>query len=148
MSNASLTALLIVYVGLCFAAMYFCMLADPYDSKAAMLLQVTLPRKLWIRLTKIFGQEKMSFVQHIVDRALVLVYFVVVGGSWSIVFWYLYPWLYRSEVNNIHGYIGVSVFLACFVSWGIANASHPGRITAKSFRRYDHYPYDNLLFCP
>jgi palmitoyltransferase ZDHHC4 len=148
-SSTSLTVLLTVYVALCLGVMYFCLLADPYENKMAMLLQVTLPQKLWNRMTILFGKDKMSFLQHLMDRSLVLVYFIVVGGSWSIVFWYLYPWLYyQSHVHNIHGYIGVLVFLACFVSWGIANASHPGRITAQSFRRYDHYPYDNLLFVP
>jgi palmitoyltransferase ZDHHC4 len=149
-SPTSLSIILISYAALCLAIMYFCLLADPYQSKLAMFFQVTLPNILWNRASRIFGKDKMNYLQHLLDRALVLIYFMVVGGSWSVVFWYLYPWLFKesTHVNNIHGYIGVVVFLACFVSWGVANSSHPGRITAQSFRRYDHYPYDNLMFVP
>lgn len=148
-STTSFTALLIAYVLLCFGGVYFCMLADPNTSNMAELMQITIPTKIWNRLFSMFGKEKMSVLQHVMDRALVLVYFAVVGGSWSIVWWYLYPWLYASPgVNNIHGIIGGAVFLACFVSWGLANSSFPGRITAKTFARYDHYAYDNLLFLP
>ncbi|KAG7339919.1 DHHC palmitoyltransferase [Nitzschia inconspicua] len=151
MSSTSLTCLLVVYVGLCCAIMYFCLLADPYENRLAMLLQVTLPQKVWNRMLSIFGKDRMNIVQHMLDRSLVLVYFIVVGGSWSVVFWYLYPWLLfesSTNVSNVHAYLGVIVFLACFVTWGIANASHPGKITASNFVRYDHYPYDSLLFLP
>jgi palmitoyltransferase len=125
------------------------MLADPADSPLARFFQVTIPNSTWNRMSLVFGDKRMGVVRELMDRALVLVYFVVVGGSWSVVFWYLYPWLFQSPgVSNIHGVVGVGVFLACFVSWGIANSSHPGKITAQSFKRYDHYPYDNLLFLP
>jgi palmitoyltransferase len=148
-NNTLLTVLLIAYVMVCFAMMYFFLLADPSESSIAYQLQISLPGKVWNRMTQMFGKDRMSSVQSVMDRALVLVYFVVVGGSWSVVFWYLYPWLYQSTgVSNVHGVVGVLVFLACFVSWGVANSSHPGKITAASFRRYDHYPYDNLLFVP
>jgi palmitoyltransferase len=148
-STTSLSIMLIGYVILCFVMMYLCMIADPSESTIAYQFQIALPNKVWNKLSQTFGKEKMNVLQHVMDRALVLVYFVVVGGSWSVVFWYLYPWLYQSPgVSNVHGVIGVLVFLACFVSWGIANSSHPGKITAASFKRYDHYPYDNLLFLP
>ena len=148
-SQSTMAVVLIAYAGFCFFCMYFCMLADPADSNMAMLIQVTLPNKVWNRMINVFGTEKMSFMQHFLDRMLMLVYFVVVGGSWSIVFWYLYPWLYESPgVSNVHGLVGVVTFFMCFVSWAVANSSHPGKITPQTFKRYDHYPYDNLLFPP
>ena len=90
----------------------------------------------------------MAVLKHISNRILVLAYFTIVGGCWSIVFTNLYPWLlYESPgLSKIHAYIGIFVFLACFGAWAVANASRPGIITSKSFRRYDHYPYDNLMF--
>lgn len=148
-SNTSLAIILVVYAAFCCLAMYFCLLADPQENGLARFLQITLPNVLWRRMASIFGKDKMNVVQHVLDRMLVLTYFVVVGGSWSIVFWYLYPWLYASPgVSNAHGILGVGVFVACLVSWGIANSSHPGNITAQTFKQYDHYPYDYLLFPP
>eukprot|EP00535_Pseudo-nitzschia_heimii_P011181 CAMPEP_0197197444 /NCGR_PEP_ID=MMETSP1423-20130617/32870_1 /TAXON_ID=476441 /ORGANISM="Pseudo-nitzschia heimii, Strain UNC1101" /LENGTH=376 /DNA_ID=CAMNT_0042651265 /DNA_START=299 /DNA_END=1429 /DNA_ORIENTATION=- len=90
----------------------------------------------------------MRVFKHISDRIMVLAYFTLVGGCWFIVFSNLYPWLlYDSPgLSNIHAVVGIFVFLACFGAWAVANSSHPGVITARNFRRYDHYPYDHLLF--
>lgn len=150
MSTMSLTLLMVTYLMLCVGTMYFCLFADPNQSKIAMLLQVTLPQRAYIYGSQLFGQSWMETIQQLSDKALVLVYFIVVGGSWSVVFWYIYPWLYSSEcqVSKIHGIIGIAVFVSCFVSWGIANTSRPGIVTARNFPRYDHYPYDHLLFLP
>lgn len=148
-SQSTLAVVLILYTALCFFCMYFCLLADPGTSPIAKLVQITIPNAIWSRLLRTVGKDKMNIMQHILDRMLMMTYFVVVGGSWSVVFWYLYPWLYESPgVSNVHGVIGVVVFISCFISWAVANSSHPGKITAQSFQRYDHYPYDNLLFPP
>jgi palmitoyltransferase len=137
-----------VYTFSCIFFIYFCILADARDSEIAYFVQFTLPNASWNRLSRICGDNVMRVLKHVSHRTFVILYFTVVGGSWSVVFLRLYPWLlYDSPgVSNMHAYYGVFVFLACFGAWAVANASHPGMITGRSFRRYDHYPYDDLLF--
>lgn len=133
----------------CGMAMYFCVIADPESSPIAYTLQVKLPNRLWGLMGSVMNQKQMDTLQSFMDLGLVIVYFFVVLGCWTIVFWYLYPWIERSEtVGNYHKYVGYLVFLACFGSWRLANQSSPGIITAKSYQRFDHYPYDNLMFLP
>mmetsp|Transcript_11997 Transcript_11997/g.34369 ORF Transcript_11997/g.34369 Transcript_11997/m.34369 type:complete len:435 (-) Transcript_11997:317-1621(-) len=128
--------------------LYYFVLSVPSDSETAYFVQVTLPKACSNRTRRIFGDRFMQVFDHVSGRALVLVYFTIVGGCWSIVFTNLYPWLLFESpgVSNVHAVIGVLVFFACFTAWAVANASHPGMITARSFRRYDHFPYDELLF--
>ncbi len=129
--------------------MYFCVIADPNLSPMAYTIQVALPDKIWKSMGKVMGEKQLDVLQSILDLALVFVYFFVVLGCWTVVFWYVYPWIDESQyVRNYHKYVGYAVFLACFGSWRLANKSPPGIITAKSFSRYDHYPYDNLMFLP
>jgi hypothetical protein len=127
---------------------YYCLISDPHDSEIAHFVQITLPNASWNRLSRIFGDKNTKVFKHTSNRFLVLTYFAMVGGCWSVVFLKLYPWLlYGSPgLSNLHAYIGVFVFLACFIAWAVANASRPGIITGRSFRRYDHYPYDHLMF--
>jgi len=127
---------------------YYVLLSDPQDSEIAHFVQVTLPNAFWNRFRRICGDKSTKVLKDTSNRLLVLVYFAMVGGCWSVVFSKVYPWLlYESPgLSNIHAYIGVFVFLACFFAWAVANASRPGDITGRSFRRYDHYPYDHLLF--
>lgn len=129
--------------------MYFCVIADPNLSQMAYLFQVALPNKLWDSLGKVVGRKQMNVLQSVLDLALVFVYFFVVLGCWTVVFWYIYPWIDKSTfVGKYHKYVGYLVFLACFGSWRLANVTQPGTVTSKSFKRYDHYPYDNLMFLP
>ena len=149
MSSPDVIVILVAYVSFCLFVMYFCGIADPYSSKIAHLLQVDLPRKLWASTSKVMGEKRMGVLQSILDLALAFVYFFVVLGCWTVVFWYIYPWISESShVGNYHKIIGYTVFLACFGSWRLTNISSPGIITASSFRRFDHYPYDNLMFLP
>ena len=136
------------YLFVCCFIVYYCILSYPNDSEIAQFVQVTMPNATWSRLRRIFGDKVMKILRHVSDRALVLAYFTIVGGCWSIVFGKLYPWLLFESptISNLHGVMGVFVFLACFAAWAVANNSHPGKITAQSFRRYDHYPYDHLMF--
>ena len=144
-----LIAIIILYVALCGFFLYFCMFADPETSDMAYLLQVAFPSKSYKILKKGLGEEKMSFVQELMNRFLVFVYLFIVLGCWTVVFWYIYPWISTSSnVSNVHKYIGYIVFVSCFGSWRKTNKSSPGFITARSFKRYDHYPYDPFLFVP
>ena len=132
----------------CIFFVYYCLVANAHDSDTAYFCQVTLPNASWNRMSRICGDKFMLVLSHLSSRILVLAYFTIVGGCWSVVFFQMYPWLlYQSPgLSNIHAYIGIFVFVACFGAWAVANNSRPGIITSRSFRRYDHYPYDHLLF--
>lgn len=149
MNSIALMFLLLLYVFFCGFMLYFCVMSDPENSDMAYLIQVALPNKVWSQMTKVMGEKNMDVFQEILDRAMVFVYLFVVLGCWTIVFWYVYPWISQSShASNFHKYIGYFVFVACFGSWRIAMKSSPGIITAKTFKKFDHYPYDNLLFLP
>lgn len=141
-------AFLGLYTFTCIFFVYYCLVSNPHDSEVAYFVQVTLPSSFWNRFNRICGEKATRSVKHLSDRMLVFAYFAIVGGCWSVVFVEIYPWLlYESPgVSDIHAYVGILVFLACFGAWAVANASRPGFITGRSFRRYDHYPYDNLMF--
>lgn len=134
----------------CVFLVYYCVLSVPEDSEMAYFLQVTFSNAVRNRVRPLVGDKGMEFLQRLSERLLVLAYFVIVGGSWSVVFGYIYPWLLfeSPSISNGHAVVGVVVFFACFFAWGVANNSRPGIITPRSFRRYDHYPYDNLMFQP
>jgi hypothetical protein len=147
--NLTAGLLLFAYVGLCGFILWFCIIADPSTSDTAYYLTVSLPDKIWRQLSYVLGKKKLNVLSAILDRALLLVYLVVVLGEWTIVFWYFYPWITISPyTSSIHKYIGYIIFAACMTSWRKACTTSPGIITAKSYPRFDHYPYDNLLFLP
>eukprot|EP00934_Nitzschia_sp_Nitz4_P000207 Nitzschia sp. Nitz4//scaffold119_size111653//90359//91718//NITZ4_004206-RA/size111653-augustus-gene-0.216-mRNA-1//1//CDS//3329533884//207//frame0 len=149
LSTPALIAVLASYTAFCGLVLYFCVIANPEESKLAYFLQVALPNKLWTTTSQLVGEQQMNVVQTFMDLSLVIFYYFVVMGCWTIVFWYVYPWISATpSVGNYHKYIGILVFFACFGSWRVANKSSPGCITTRSFQRYDHYPYDNLLFVP
>ena len=95
-STPALVAFLVAYVIFCGMVMYFCVIADPSTSPMAHTIQVVLPNKLWDNMGKVVGKEQMNVVQSLLDLALVIVYFFVVLGCWTVVFWYIYPWVDRS----------------------------------------------------
>jgi len=149
LSTPTVVALLVVYMVVCGMAIYYCGIADPGTSNLAHLFQVRLTDKIWSILGNIMSDKQMDSLQTLMDLGFVAVYFFVVLGCWTVVFFYIYPWIDRSDaVGNYHKYIGYFVFLACFGSWRYVNTSSPGMITAQSFKRYDHFPYDNLMFLP
>jgi palmitoyltransferase ZDHHC4 len=138
------------YAAIMATAFYVCVVADPKDSKLARFWTVTLPRRVASAGKRVIGRRGMSVAEFISDRLLVLIYCAVVSGAWSVIFFYVYPWIDRRPqyVASYHKLVGYGVFAACGVSWRIASTSTPGIITTRTIRRYDHYPYDNLLFVP
>jgi hypothetical protein len=149
MSTPALAAILVSYVIFCGLVMYFCVIADPNLSPMAYMIQVKLPDKLWASMGKVMGKKQLNVLQSFLDLGLVFVYLFVVLGCYTVVFWYIYPWIDNSNyVGKYHKYVGYVVFVACVGSWRMANTSSPGIITFKTFPRYDHYPYDNLMFLP
>jgi hypothetical protein len=149
MTTTGLIVGLSAYVVACLLAMYFCVIADPEDSDIAYLMQVSLPNKIWQLMSKVMGKRQMDAAAAVLERALVLVYLAVVLGCWTIVFWYIYPWISTStHVSDMHKYVGYAIFVGCVGSWRLCSASSPGIITVKTFKHFDHYPYDSLLFLP
>jgi len=147
--STMLAGLLITYVIGCAFFIYVCVVADPNSSKMAQYMTQDLPQLLSRKFEQVFGKSTLEKLNQILDRALQLLYLAVVLGCWVVVFWYVYPWITESkQVSNAHKYIGYTVFLACFSSWRKACNTRPGIITAKSYERYNHYPFDNLLFVP
>ena len=148
MASLMITVML-AYLGLVAFFMYFCMIADPETSAVARFLSETIPDKCWSLCKRILGSKNIKVVEWCADRAMILIYCVVVFGSWSIIFNYVYPWISnQSYVSQYHKYIGYLVFGSCVVSWRYASTSSPGIITKQTLSWYDHYPYDHLMFVP
>jgi palmitoyltransferase ZDHHC4 len=146
-STVTLAVSLTCYVAFLVAVLWFCVFADPNDSPTAQFLTATLPRKLWTGLERVLGPKSLTVVAFFVDRILLVVYCTIVFGSWSIIFAYIYPWIDRQEyLGRFHKFLGALVFGACVASWWHAHKSSPGIITAKSIARYDHFPYDHLMY--
>jgi len=135
------------YVGFLGFFVYVCMYADPETSPLAEFMTETLPRRAWETCQRVFGKKNAKGVEWVVDRAMILFYVVVVFGSWSIIFAYVYPWIGRqSYVSQAHRVVGCFVFASCVLSWRFASTSSPGIITKQSLSMYDHFPYDGLMY--
>eukprot|EP00523_Entomoneis_sp_CCMP467_P003043 CAMPEP_0168754908 /NCGR_PEP_ID=MMETSP0724-20121128/19761_1 /TAXON_ID=265536 /ORGANISM="Amphiprora sp., Strain CCMP467" /LENGTH=374 /DNA_ID=CAMNT_0008803437 /DNA_START=68 /DNA_END=1189 /DNA_ORIENTATION=+ len=135
------------YVGVLLFCLYFCTIADPAESPIAEYLTETLPQEAWSACTRILGKKNAKVLEWISDRSLTLVYIVVVGGSWSVIFNYVYPWITsQGYVSQHHKTVGYFVFVACALSWRHASTANPGIITKKTLSLYDHFPYDDLMF--
>lgn len=140
---------LTIYTVALVAVLYFCVFADPDESATARFLTETLPGKTWQLLERTLGPKALNVVEFFVDRTLLVLYCVIVFGSWSIIFAHVYPWIDAQEyVSSRHKYAGVAIFAACVSSWRLACRSSPGVITARNIQRYDHFPYDHLMYVP
>lgn len=138
-----------LYLGVFAFFSYFCMIADPDESQLAHYLSVQVPARLDALATRLLGGKTMKKVHGIMDYFLVIVYLVVVLGSWSVIFFFVYPWIDFSEfVSNHHKTAGYFVFVACIWSWRKASTTSPGIITSHTIERYNNYPYDRILFLP
>lgn len=126
---------------------YSCILADPDTSSSARFMTQQLPDYASTKLTNALGPRAMSALHTVADYALVVIYLIVVLGCWSIVLTHGYELIDNSQyVPSYHKYVGYLVFAACMMSWRKAMSTRPGWITARTIAKYDHYPYDNLLF--
>ena len=138
---------LTAYLGFIGFFIYFCMFADPDTSPMAEFLTETLPQKSWALVQRSLGKKGSKVVEWIADRFMILIYIVVVFGSWSIIFFYVYPWISsQTYVGQYHKIVGYFVFGSCVLSWQYASNSSPGIITKDTLSLYDHFPYDDLMF--
>jgi palmitoyltransferase ZDHHC4 len=91
----------------------------------------------------------LSAIEFFLDRALMLVYCAIVLGAWSIVFYFIYPWIQQQDyVSRYHQYVGYVLFVACLGSWRLASRTSPGLITKATLTQYNHYPYDHIMYEP
>jgi len=144
---------ILLYIIACVWFTYTCVLSDASTSPMANLFTVKLPNLLLSIIGKIFGAKTVESVKKASEKALVVLYLVVVLGAWSIMFTYGYDFISKSEhVSSHHKISGYFVFIACMWSWRKASTSRPGYITERNLTKYDNYPYDNLLYvnknCP
>ena len=129
--------------------LYFFVFADPDESPTALFLTETLPQKSWAMLERYLPENVLEILSFFVSRFLSVFYLAVVLGAWSIIMFYLFPWVdSQSYVSPVHKYVAIFVFAACLSSWRLACTTSPGIITPKNVARYDHFPYDNVLFAP
>jgi len=136
-----------LYIVFAAALLYFCVFADPETSPYAKYLSQTLPARVWDGLGRFLGKDGLRALSFLSERLLIIVYCAVVFGAWSVIFFYVYPWVDRQSVMpKYHKFVGYIVFASCVASWRLASTSSPGIITAKTINRYEHYPYDNILF--
>jgi hypothetical protein len=125
---------------------YSCILSDA-PSPMAMLFTHKVPRVLISFVEKIFGTKGVKIVRKISEKALLIIYLVIVLGCWSVMFTYGYDFMTRSEhVSSNHKISGYVVFMACMWSWRKANTTSPGYIVEGNIPRFDNYPYDDLLY--
>lgn len=132
---------------------FSCILNDPSENILANFFVNTLPRIIFGLIQKILGPKAVTKLTFLTDHALLLLYLVIVLGSWSVMFTYGYRFIERSpHVPDWHKYSGYLVFVACMSSWFKAHGTSPGNITERTMIRYDNYQYDGLLFvnkaCP
>lgn len=125
---------------------YSCILAEEPSALAKFFTQ-KLPSLGMVWVGKVFGPKGVKIVRKVGDKALVIMYLVVVLGSWSIMFTYGYDFMTRSpHVSSNHKISGYFVFIACMASFRKANTTSPGYIVEGNIPRFDNYPYDNLLY--
>jgi len=144
---------IILYLFLTVSIIYIFILNDASTSKTNHCLTVSTPRFVLSILRKILGPKLVQKLEQQSKYCLVVVYLVIVLGSWSIMFTYGYSFIAKSNhVSNFHMYSGYGVFILCMWSWRKASTTCPGFITARNISIFDNYPYDDLLFenknCP
>jgi hypothetical protein len=145
--TTTLIVAFVLYLAFMVAVMYICIFADPETSPTARFWTEKVPSIVTKFLRRVLGSKSLSVLEFFADRVLSLLYLVIVCGSWSIIVTYVYPWVDRqSYVPSYHKIIGYVVFAASLSSWRLASTTSPGIITAKTLDRYNHFPYDELLY--
>ena len=166
------STLYILLIGLC---IYYCNFANPNTNTIAHMIHVTIPQHITRTLQKICPPFLLQILNVLlIQNLFVLLYLCMTLGCWSIVFFYIYPWMTQQhhhllplvlsssssattamEANHIiiiplyHQYIGVIVFIICMMTYRIATQSSPGLISStKAVPYYNHYPYDEYMYNP
>lgn len=147
LTPTALFLLLGAYILLLGVAFYFVFYADPDESPTAKFLTETLPKRVWGKLQELLPAKCLNFMQFLSAQFLMLFYLAIMFGSWSIILFFIFPWVDRqSYLPHYHKYVAVLFLGACLASWRYAATTSPGTITARTLQRYDHFPYDNLLY--
>lgn len=119
--SATTGAILIAYVLTMGFLFWFCVIADPAKSPTVHFVTYTIPVKMYEILDRFCGPGAVQLVSALADRALALIYLAVVLGSFSILWWFVYPWVDRSEhVENYHKMIGYALVFWALYTWRLA----------------------------
>ena len=146
--SATFYALLAVYVFLVIPVGYFIFVADPSESPTTRFLTGDLPNNCQKVLERCLNGRIYSTLHFLfADSVFYTLYWFIYGTLWTVIFSHVYPWQDRLDcVSSYHRYIGYAVCLSLALTWHLASSTSPGLITASDFRRFDHSPYDGLLF--
>jgi hypothetical protein len=145
--TTTLIVAFVLYLAFMVAVMYICVVADPETSPTARFWTEKVPSFVTRYLRRVLGSKSLSVLEFFADRVLSIFYLLIVCGAWSIIVAYVYPWVDRqSYVSSYHKILGYVVFAASLLSWRLASTTSPGIITAKTLERYNHFPYDDLLY--
>lgn len=140
-----------LYVATISVVFYLCILADPEKNEVAKYVSETLPQQIMLRIEQKLGQRTVDVIQACLDRAMIVIYCAIVFGAWSVIFFYIYPWVDQQQYRYVplyHKYIGYVIFVSCVASWRAASTTQPGIITRHNLERYNHFPPDEILFPP
>lgn len=149
MSSTAFAIALAIYAIVLVLFVYVFFFADPDESKVAFFVTETIPRKTRGLLHRVLPENVLNGLQFFVDRFLMIFYLAIFYGSWSIIWYFVYPMVDQQDyVRSYHKAIGTFFFGACAISWRYACTTSPGIITANNIHRYNHFPYDNVLFVP
>ncbi len=143
---------IILYLLLCIFFIHTFILNDASSSPIARFMETLYNYALSV-LRRVLGPKLVQKLNEQSQYLLVILYLIVVLGSWSIMFTFGYSFISKSNhVSDWHKYSGYCVFILCMWSWRKANTTSPGYITAKNIHRFDNYSYDDFLFvektCP
>jgi hypothetical protein len=78
---------LAIYILVLALILYICFVADAETSRLALFFTEELPARTWRFVEKRVGRKTLGAIQYVADRALVMIYVVIVFGAWSVIFW-------------------------------------------------------------
>lgn len=157
MEEAMLILIFVAYAILLGILTYVLFCANPnskgWSGNFARFFIVVVPRYTRLFIRNVFGSSALAafqgcldYIMHQRNPLLIIAYLVVINGAffgWLVDGAPKLPMLYVSDIHYYGGFIGVvvaqtSFFFACTVS--------PGRITKATVNRFNHQPYDGVLY--
>jgi hypothetical protein len=97
---------------------WFCVIADPTTSTTARFVAHTMPAKFMQLASKVVGPQGVKIINAAMERAMAILYLAVVLGSFSVLWWFGYPWARESShIPNYHLTLGYFVLFFALYTW-------------------------------